>query len=110
MNPQWSPDGTRIFYERTREFGVQQSDLAVMNVDGSGQRRVTRTKVFETNPVPSPDGAQIAFTSDRDNRKLSTDRLGRGFEIYTMGTDGTDIRRVTTNRVPDLFPDWQPLP
>ena len=46
---------------------------------------------------------------DRDNRNLSKDRRGRGFEIYTMAADGTDIQRVTNNRIADLFPDWQPL-
>jgi len=27
-----------------------------------------------------------------------------------MALDGSDIFRVTTNRRPDVFPDWQPLP
>jgi hypothetical protein len=27
-----------------------------------------------------------------------------------MALDGTDIRRITTNRSPDIFPDWQCLP
>jgi Tol biopolymer transport system component len=81
-----------------------------MNADGSGKRRITATRPHETNPVFSPDGTRIAFTSDRDNRRLSKERLGRGFELYTMALDGSGIVRVTTNRRPDLFPDWQPLP
>jgi len=81
-----------------------------MNADGSGKRRITATRVHETNPVFSPDGTRIAFTSDRDNRRLSKDRLGRGFELYTMALDGTGIVRVTANRRAEIFPDWQPLP
>ena len=48
------------------------------------------------------------FTSDRDRR--GPERLGPGFEIYTMAIDGSDIVRVTNNRKLDIFPDWQRLP
>jgi TolB protein len=110
LNPNWSPDGTDIAYERNRLWNVRQSDIWLMNADGSGKRRITATGIYETNPVFSPDGTRIAFTGDRDNRRLSNERLGRGFELYTMALDGSGIVRVTANRRPDLFPDWQPLP
>ena len=69
-----------------------------MAADGSGKRRITATRSYETNPTFSPDGTRIRFTSDRDNRRLSTDRLGRGFDLYTMALDGSGIARVTANR------------
>jgi Tol biopolymer transport system component len=81
-----------------------------MNADGAGKRRITATRFYETNPTFSPDGTRIAFTSDRDNRRLSKERLGRGFDPYAMALDGSGIVRVAANRRPDLFPDWQPLP
>ena len=109
LNPNWAPDGGDIAFERTRRFPVRQSDVALMKFDGSEKRRITTTEVYETNPTFAPDGTRIAFTSDRDRRQLSKDRLGRGFEIYTMALDGRDIVRVTDNRQPDLFPDWQAL-
>jgi Tol biopolymer transport system component len=110
LNPNWSPDGTKIAFEVNRLFDVRQSDVWQMNADGSGKRRLTRTEFYETNPVFSPDGTRIGFTGDRDNRNLSKRRLGRGFELYTMAADGSDVIRVTDNRRADLFPDWQPLP
>jgi len=110
LNPNWSPNSSEIAYERNGRFPVRQSDIALMNANGSGEHRITRTGVHETNPSFSADGTRIAFTSDRDRRKLSTDRLGRGFEVYTMAVDGSDIERLTNNRKPDLFPDWQPVP
>jgi TolB protein len=109
LNPNWAPNTGNIAYEHTERFPVKQSDIALMYFDGSDKRRITTTEVFETNPSFAPDGTRIAFTSDRDNRRLSKDRLGRGFELYTMAPDGTDIERLTDNRRPDLFPDWQAL-
>ena len=109
LNPNSSPSGSQIAFERNRLFNVGQSDIWVMNADGSGKRRITATRVYETNPVFSPDGTRIAFTDDRDNRRLSRERLGRGFELYTMALDGSGVVRVTTNRRTDAFPDWQPL-
>ena len=110
LNPNWSPDSAAIAYERNRRFPVRQSDVALMNANGSGEHRITSTRVHETNPSFAPDGTRIAFTGDRDRRRLSTERLGRGFELYTMALDGGDVARLTNNRRRDLFPDWQPLP
>jgi len=110
LNPNWSPDGASIAFEVNNLFDVRQSDIWLMSADGSGKRRLTQTSSYETNPVFSPDGTRIAFSGDRDNRELSKRRLGRGFELYTMAADGSDVLRVTDNRRPELFPDWQPLP
>jgi TolB protein len=112
----WSPDDTRLVLEIAtahpsgRTPHTRQSDLAVVNADGSGLHRLTRTADLETNPVWSPDGAFIAFTSDRASRRRHQERNGSDFELYTMRTDGTDVRRLTRNHAPDLHPDWQRLP
>ena len=29
-------------------------------------------------------------------------------EIYVMNSDGEDVRRITTNRVTDIWPCWSP--
>lgn len=112
----WSPDGKRIVFEIAtatpsgRARGSRQSDIGVVNADGTGLRRLTRTAALETNPVFSPDGRRIAFTSDRDARKEPIERNGPAFELYTMRADGSHMRRLTHNRVADLHPNWQPLP
>ena len=70
LNASWSPDGKRLAFEIAGprphgRKGGRQSDLAVIRANGKGERRLTRTRAIETNPVWSPDGKQIAFTSDR---------------------------------------------
>ena len=48
------------------------------------------------------------FTSDRDRR--GRERLGRGFEVYTMAVGGAHVVRLTNNRRLNAFPDWERLP
>ena len=46
--PSWSPDGAKLAFER-------QSDIYVMNADGSGQQNLTRgAGRRESSPVWSP--------------------------------------------------------
>ena len=58
--PVWSPDGQRIAFVRERG---NDGDIYVMNADGSGLRRLTRTAGPGWNAVPiwSPNGRRIAF-------------------------------------------------
>jgi TolB protein len=112
----WSPDGTRLVLEvaTARPSGrtprTRQSDLAIVDADGSGLVRLTRTAALETNPVWSPDGRFIAFTSDRASHARHQERNGDAFELYTMRSDGSAIRRLTADHTGDLHPDWQRLP
>src|SRR5207237_5547942 len=55
----WSPDGTRIAFDR-EELDISTTDVWVMNADGSGQRRLAR---FGGQPAWSPDGRTIAFVN-----------------------------------------------
>jgi TolB protein len=106
-NPKWMPDGRAIVFERQRERGTR-SDIFAISATGGTARPILATPAWETNPVPSPDGTRVVFTSDRDRR--GRERLGPGFELYTMALDGSDVARLTNNCRPDLYPDWQRLP
>lgn len=49
-------------------------------------------------PSWSPDGERIVFYSDRDGN----------FEIYTLGRDGSGLRRLTEHPASDQLPSWSP--
>ena len=56
-----------------------------MNADGSGAQRLTARGA---QPGWSPDGQKIAFMSERNGNA----------EIYTMNTDGSQLRNLTRTR------------
>jgi Tol biopolymer transport system component len=107
LNPKWAPDGQTILFEELRETGRRSRIMAMPSAGGS-PRVIYDSPGWDTNPVPSPDGTRILFTSDQHRR--GRDRLNPGFEIYTMAVDGSNVVRLTDNRSLDFFPDWQRLP
>lgn len=92
-SPRWSPDGSRIAY-RARVDG--NSDIWVMNADGSDPTRLTDDPAFDGDPWWSPDGDRIVFTSERSGN----------FDIWLMAADGSDQRALTTHPADDEYPSW----
>ncbi|QLC25464.1 Tol-Pal system protein TolB [Parasphingopyxis algicola] len=89
----YSPDGRRIVFESDRSGGQQ---LYVMNADGSNQRRISFGGGRYATPEWSPRGNLVAFT-----------RLGGGFRIGVMRSDGSG-ERILTNSWQDEGPSWAP--
>ncbi|MDE6333984.1 MAG: peptidase S9, partial [Muribaculaceae bacterium] len=59
-----SPDGTRVLYGISYESVPQNksnNELWTMNIDGSGQTRITHTHKSETSAVWIDGGQRIAF-------------------------------------------------
>jgi Tol biopolymer transport system component len=96
--PTWSPDGTQIVFERDRSVGVELfTDLWIMNSDGGNAHRIEGTGDRAYQPAWSPDGTRIAYSSFAPG------------DIYTIKPDGTDRRKVISDRNHDSFaPDWSP--
>src|SRR5262249_9942763 len=69
----WSPDGRMLAFRsapdpQTANGTISQSDIWVMNADGSGQVNLTHNPAQENwSPARSPDGMQIAFASARQS-------------------------------------------
>jgi Tol biopolymer transport system component len=81
-----SPDGRRILFASTRDTRDEDnSELYVVNVDGTGVHRLTRTPGDELPLSWSPNGRRIAF-----QRVPSKPR----WAFFVMNADGRDTRQV----------------
>jgi Tol biopolymer transport system component len=114
LNAVWSPDGRQIAFVNNVSTGLpgpgaagskDDSEIYVMNADGSGTRRLTHNVGYDGEPAWSPDGRKIAFQSKRGF--VVGQRMGIG-EIYVMNADGSGKRNLTRNPAQDGRPSWSP--
>ena len=106
------PTGRLVFLA----YGSASGDvLWTMGADGTGARRVTRSRVIaEVEPEWSPDGRRIAYSR---SEWCPTEPFSVCNRIWTVNADGSDARRLIPRRVPGPLanravsfhaPTWSP--
>ena len=84
-----SPDGQQIAF-------CYKGDIYKVSVNGGQAIRLTTQPTYESTPIWSPDGKQIAFASDRHGN----------FDVFVMSSEGGDATRLTynsTSEIPSTF-------
>ncbi len=94
-SPSWSHTGQQILFTSDRA-GSGSPQIYVMDAEGANLRRLTFAGNYNETGRWSPRGDLIAFAS----REI-------GFQIFTMGPDGSRERRVDTPGS-NLDPSWSP--
>ena len=90
-----APETAKIVFTSNREGN---SEIYIMNPDGSDQINLTQHRAKDFAPVWSPTGEQILFTSDRGGIE----------DLYLMDADGTNVRQVFQKLIGREFPTWSP--
>jgi TolB protein len=85
--------------------------LYVMNLDGSGKRRLAPhvwvSNVGTSRLAWSPDRRKLLFSAHL-SRSAAPCARDCGKEIFVIDADGSGLRRLTRNAVPDWDPAWSP--
>lgn len=76
----------------------QNSEIYLMNPDGTEQVRLTHNRAFDVSSAWSPTGEQILFVSDRDGTR----------DLYLMDADGKNVKRVFGRSEDRRHPTWSP--
>ncbi|HWT01953.1 MAG TPA: protein kinase [Pyrinomonadaceae bacterium] len=91
----WTPDGRMVYVNATGK----ESDIWIMNADGSNRKQLTASGSGQNhNPVVTPDGRHVVFTSGRTGART----------VWLMNIDGSDARPLTDGLaefLPDVSPD-----
>ncbi len=85
FNPAFSPDGKQIAFSSDRD-GYRESEIYVMDADGSNVRRLTHSPGWDGSPAWSLDGKWIYFYSQRNAAP----------GIYRMKADGKEQTRIVS--------------
>ncbi|HEX5692798.1 MAG TPA: hypothetical protein VFX76_22450, partial [Roseiflexaceae bacterium] len=122
FSPDWSPDGRTLAFLSTRSIKTQ---VYLISIDGGEARQITRLpQGVGGGPRWSPDGTQLAFSAAPESPPDLTQpyRLTRntyrfdelGYldgavqEIYVVGIDGDEPRRLTEDDRNNTMPQWSP--
>ena len=95
----WSPDGHRLVYAAPGSTPGSQN-LWIADVDsGTARMLALPTLPAAVHPTWSPDGTRLAFSG------LEPDGVRT---IYTVRTDGTDLKTLTPDAAGETMPAWSP--
>ncbi len=89
--PDISPDGKVVAFSYL-------GDIYTVEAIGGVARSVTSHPAHDINPVFSPDGQHIAFSSNRHG----------GYDVFVTPTRGGKPTRLTFDSAPDMVCGWSP--
>lgn len=105
--PRWHPTDPVLVFSLT--FQGPDRDIALLDLRGGPERRLTSGRLSEETPTFSPDGQKVLFWQHA--------AFGAGGksgdhqqDIWVVGVDGTGLANLTQDAPADASPSWQRAP
>jgi WD40 repeat protein len=98
-DPQFSPDGTQITFQRDRRGSTS---LWIANADGTHPRRLVASLLGPTEDAWSPDGRHIALST------FSRKKRDRRCHLYVLSPAGGRPHQIVGEEIRALRPAWTP--
>ncbi len=92
-NPAWSPDGSRIAFER---FDGNDFEVWAADPDGGNAVQLTNNLADDYAPAWSPNGQRLAYVSE----------VTGNADIYIVDIQTNALVQVTNHPGTDVEPDW----
>jgi dipeptidyl aminopeptidase/acylaminoacyl peptidase len=87
-------------------YDDRRSHIWVIDLASSDAKQITEGDDWnDTDPQWSPDGARIAFVSDRTGHEYDG---GRNSDVWTIAATGGPLTKISTAEGPDNQPRWSP--
>jgi Tol biopolymer transport system component/serine/threonine protein kinase len=109
------PEGYReVILFASHRGEVHDSQIYIMNPDGSDQQQITFARGHSWGPRVSPDGTQFFFSSVAPGEHQDHGATGGGFQgtgnhdVYLASVDGTNITKITHDPAWENAWSWSP--
>jgi len=102
-NPSFSPDGSRLAFDRAPVGNSREAGIFTIKVDGRGLQQQTDGVGRDSDPTYTPNGRRIVFVSDRepDGRRDRSD-------IFIMTHAGRRVSLLIDGPRSEFDPDVSP--
>lgn len=96
-SPHWSPDGVNLTYSAYPKDSPANNDIVVRRADPSSTPLVVaKDPANDIDPVFSPDGKYLAFSSNR----------GGFYDIYVLDQETSTVYQLTNTEDEDYVGGW----
>lgn len=101
-SPSLSRDGSMVAFQAGDESDMTSWEIYVLEITSGAETRITFNDFIDAHPDWGPGDSTLVFSSWHDSLGMPTPAA----DIFTIGSDGTGLHRLTDSPWEDNDPEW----